>query len=73
MPIVEVKAKKWGNSIGLIIPSDIARKEKIKENQKVDIVILPKKKTLEKTFGMLKNWKKPTQQIKDEIRRELYG
>ncbi|MBI4176788.1 MAG: AbrB/MazE/SpoVT family DNA-binding domain-containing protein [Candidatus Aenigmarchaeota archaeon] len=72
MQIVEVRAKKWGNSLGLLIPKDVAEKEKIKENQKLDIIIIPKTRTLEKTFGMVKVWKKPAQQIKDEIRRELH-
>jgi len=72
MSIVEVKAKKWGNSLGLLIPKDIVEKEKLRENQKLDIIIIPKTKTLEKTFGMVKGWKKPAQQIKDEIRRELH-
>jgi hypothetical protein len=72
MSIVEVRAKKWGNSLGLLIPKDVAEKEKIRENQKLDIIIMPKTRTLEKTFGIVKGWKKPTHQIKDEIRRELH-
>ena len=73
MSLIQVKAKKWGNSIGLLVPSEIAKHEKIRENQKLDIIILSKSKTLEKTFGMLKEWTKPTQQIKDEIKRDLHG
>ena len=73
MSLLQVKAKKWGNSIGLLVPSEIAKNEKIRNNQKLDIVILSKSKTLEKTFGMLKGWTKPAQQIKDEIKRELHG
>ncbi|MBI3412551.1 MAG: hypothetical protein HY051_00530 [Candidatus Aenigmarchaeota archaeon] len=72
MASIEVKAKRWGNSIGLLIPKDVVRKEKIRENQILDIIIIPKTRTLEKTFGMVKGWEKPAQQIKDEIRRELH-
>ncbi len=72
MSTIEVRTKKWGNSLGLLIPKDVAEKEKIRENQKLDIIIIPKGRTLEKAFGMAKWWKKPTQQIKDEIRRELH-
>ena len=73
MPLIQVKVRKWGNSMGLLVPSEIAKKEKMRDNQKLDIVILSKSKTLEKTFGMLKEWTKPTQQIKGEIKRELHG
>ena len=70
MSIIEVKAKKWGNSLGLLIPSEVAKKEKIKENQKLDIVILPSPKTLEKTFGTLKGWKIDTQKALNKLDRE---
>ena len=73
MPLIQVKAKRWGNSLGLLIPSEIARKEHIRENQKLDVLILPKTKTLEKTFGMLKGWKINTQKALDELDSEENG
>lgn len=73
MPIIEVKTKRWGNSLGLLIPSEIAKKEKIRENQKLDILILPKTKTLAKTFGTLKGWEINTQKALDELDREEDG
>ena len=74
MVIIETKVKKWGNSLGIIIPSETTEFKNIKENDKIKILIIKdSEKVLKKTFGMLKNKiKKPTQQIKDEIRRELY-
>ncbi|MBI2547382.1 MAG: hypothetical protein HYW23_02965 [Candidatus Aenigmarchaeota archaeon] len=73
MPIIEVKAKRWGNSLGLLVPSAVAKREKIKENQNLDIIILHRGKTLEKIFGSLKGWKIDTQKALDELDREEDG
>lgn len=73
MSLIKVKAKKWGNSLGLLVPNEVVKKEKLHDNQNLTIVILTKAKTLEKSFGMVKRWKKSGQQIKDEIRRELHN
>lgn len=75
MIMVETEAKRWGNSLGVIIPKDIAEKEHIKESEKVKLLIIREgSKTLKETFGIAKGKiKKSTQQIKDEIRDELYG
>lgn len=35
MKLVESTAKKWGSSLGVVIPKDIAKKEKIKDGKKV--------------------------------------
>jgi len=76
MVVVETKLKKWGNSLGLIIPKEVIDKENLKEEEKVRVILVNKNssKVLRETFGMLKGKiKKPTQQIKDELRRELYN
>jgi len=59
-------ARKWGNSIGISLPSDIVSKEKIKPNDKV-IISVKKAVSISDLFGTLK-FKKPTQKIKDEMR-----
>ena len=67
---MEIKAiaKKWGSSIAVIIPKEIVNKKKIKEHEEITIEI--KRKPLAgELFGKFQNWKKPTQQIKDEMRR----
>jgi antitoxin component of MazEF toxin-antitoxin module len=73
MPI-ETKVKRWGNSLGIIIPSETIATRKIKENQSISFIILEdSKKVLEETFGSLRNkLKRSSQKIKDELRRELY-
>lgn len=60
-------ARKWGNSVGITIPSSIAEKEKIKPNDKV-LVSIQKTKSIESLFGTLKT-KKTAQELKDEARK----
>lgn len=74
MAIIETEAKKWGNSLGVILPKDVVDEENIKENQKITLLVIKdSKKTLNETFGLLKGkLKKSTQLIKDELREELY-
>lgn len=42
--IVENQARRWGNSFGIIIPAEIARKISLKEGQTVEIEIRLKKR-----------------------------
>ena len=35
--LLETKTKKWGNSLGVIIPSEVVVREKLKENEKVEL------------------------------------
>ncbi|MBI2147417.1 AbrB/MazE/SpoVT family DNA-binding domain-containing protein [Candidatus Woesearchaeota archaeon] len=69
MTEAECTTRKWGNSIGVIIPKDIVEEEHIEENEKICITIKKKHKAKE-FFGMLAGqWKKPAQQLKDEMRK----
>ena len=63
----KVKVKEWGNSLGLIIPSDIVNKENIVANEEITITI-SKKDSLEDFFGKAKI-KKSAQELKDESRK----
>jgi antitoxin component of MazEF toxin-antitoxin module len=74
MDVIEAKPKKWGNSLGVVLPNDVVQREHIRENVPVRLLLLKdSSRVLKSTFGMLKGkLKKPTQQIKDELRAELY-
>ena len=66
---IEVKTKKWGNSLGIIIPSKEAENLKLKENQTIRVDInLTAENPLREMFGTLK-FKKPTEKILKEIRK----
>jgi len=67
---LEAITRKWGNSIAIVVPSAIVEQQKLKENEKVSIRIERKKSLKVKdVFGMLKNWKKPTEEIIKEARK----
>ena len=66
----ETRLKKWGNSIGVIIPKEEAEKENLKINQRVRIIINPVDLIRVKDiFGKFKKMKKPTSKIMKEIDR----
>lgn len=67
------KIKKWGNSLGLIIPKEELRKMDIGENQEVIVDITKKDNPLKELFGFGKRnkIKKSTKQIIEETRKEL--
>lgn len=65
----EARAKEWGNSLGIIIPREIANREHIKANEDV-IVEIKRKNALREIFGSRKGWKINTQKLKDELRKE---
>ena len=67
---IEAITRKCGNSIAVVIPSMIAEQQKIRENEKVRVKIEKKKRVKVKdVFGMLKDWKRPTEEIIKEARR----
>ncbi len=67
---IETLTRKWGNSIVVIIPAGIAEQKKIKENERV-VVTVEKKIGIKvkDVFGMLKGWKRPTDEIISEARK----
>ena len=75
MTVIETKVKRWGNSFGIVIPSEIVDKEGLKEEQKISIVVIKDgSRAMKETFGIGKDkLKKTAQQIKNEARRELYN
>ncbi len=67
---VRVKTKRWGSSIGVIIPNEIVKEQMIRPGDELEIEIT-KETDIEKMFGALKvRWPAgiTTQQIKDELK-----
>jgi antitoxin component of MazEF toxin-antitoxin module len=55
---IEVKTKKWGNSLGIIIPSKEAENLKLKENQTISVEIhVTTENPLKELFGEFKDKK----------------
>lgn len=55
MLVIENKAKRWGNSFGIVIPSEVAKKINLKEGQDLVVEIKLKKKI--DAFGKFKDAK----------------
>ena len=75
METITVKTKKWGNSLGIRLPKDIVKENNIKPEEEITIQIGRKDVTKVKDiFGILKGkLKKPTNQLRKEIDKELWG
>ena len=67
MAFVTVPLKKWGNSLGVIIPADVVEKEGLSEKERV-VIEVRKTSTLQDLFGSMKHTKLDAQKLKDEAR-----
>ena len=65
---ISCKTKKWGSSMGIIIPKEVVEKEKIKVGEQIILQITPRLKCKD-IFGMFPNWKRSTAEIKKEIKK----
>jgi antitoxin component of MazEF toxin-antitoxin module len=68
--MIACKTKQWGNSVGIIIPTEVIKTLNIKPDEDILIDIEKKKSVLKELFGSMK-FKKPTSQILKEARKEL--
>lgn len=67
---IEVKTKKWGNSIGVIIPSEAVNKLNIKPEENLVIEINKKENVLKELFGRAK-FKKPAKKMIEDFRKDF--
>lgn len=67
MTDTDVIARKWGDSIAVILPRDIVKKENIHVNDRIHLS-LRKGYDLTPIFGIWKT-KKTAQELKDEARK----
>lgn len=63
---VQTKTRKWGRSIGVVLPIDFVRENKIKENELISLEI--KRKNIREVFG---SSKKVDASLKEEVLREI--
>ena len=68
MAEIACTTKRWGNSLGVIIPKSLVAEENIVENEKVFLDIKRKPQARE-FFGLLVDWAKPTDRIKQEMKK----
>lgn len=61
------KTKKWGNSLGVVIPHKIVEELELQPNETVELAVIHNgMQGVKDSFGTLKT-KKSTQEIMDEI------
>ncbi|MBI1969665.1 AbrB/MazE/SpoVT family DNA-binding domain-containing protein [Candidatus Woesearchaeota archaeon] len=70
--MVTCTIRKWGNSMGVIIPKEVSLQLGLKPEDKVMVRIEKKENPLKEAFGAL-SFSKPTMQLLREIRKELEG
>lgn len=69
----EGEVRKWGNSLAVILPRDKFKGKRIRVGKKLRFITMDKGVDLRKEFGSLKHiFKKSTQEIKDELRKEEF-
>lgn len=65
---MKLKIKKWGNSLGAVLPKEMIKKKGLKEGSTVEVLVPENRKVdINKLFGSFK-FKKSAQQMKDEMR-----
>jgi antitoxin component of MazEF toxin-antitoxin module len=69
---MRTRVKKWGNSLGLIIPSDVANNAGIKEGDEVEFSV-KKCGDIDELFGLLRSKTIDAQEMKDETRKADMG
>jgi len=68
MTLFEAKVRNVGTSLGVLIPIEIIREEKIKEGQHIEVSILKKNlKLIRESFGIAKGSSKFERDHKDRI------
>lgn len=69
---IEARTKKWGSSLGIVIPKSLVERENLKKDQLIKILAVEteKKTKVKDIFGKLK-FKRSTQEILDETDREF--
>lgn len=60
-------ARKWGNSIGITLPNELVREQRIKEGDTIILPVIIKKTNLSDIFGKFKTGES-SQKFKDRAR-----
>ena len=68
---LKTKTKKWGNSIGILIPKEAIRKENIKPDQEITVLISAKPITKGKDIWGTMKFKKSTEELMREVDKDL--
>jgi bifunctional DNA-binding transcriptional regulator/antitoxin component of YhaV-PrlF toxin-antitoxin module len=67
VPRTHAKVRRWGSSLGIVVPSRVAKDLKLKPGD--DVVVEIDQAGVEEAFGALRDWAVDPQKLKDELRR----
>lgn len=71
------KLKPWGNSLGILLPKRLLKKEHLQRDDEIEIIIKKKKQPLHDLFGELNRFKPrvkiSTRKLLKEIDEEFRG
>jgi len=67
VPRVHARVRRWGSSLGIVVPSEIAKELRLKAGDEVVLEI--DQAGIEEAFGSLRDWTVDPQKLKDELRR----
>lgn len=67
MPRTHAKVRRWGSSLGIVVPSEVAKELRLKAGDEVVLEI--DQAGIEDAFGSLRDWAVNPQRLKDDLRR----
>ena len=68
--VIEVKIKRWGNSIGVVIPNEAVERLNLKPEEEIIIEIEKKNNILKEMFGKAK-FKKSSKKMVGDFRKDF--
>jgi antitoxin component of MazEF toxin-antitoxin module len=70
MSEAEVEVRKWGNSLAVIVPAEVARAEELRPGDRALVRIMKVRHPDPRSFGFLRERRLDAQALKDRLRRE---
>ena len=67
MVATRATVRRWGSSLGLVIPREVARRLHLEPGD--DVVVDLNRAGVAEAFGSLRDWAVDPQKLKDELRR----
>jgi Antidote-toxin recognition MazE, bacterial antitoxin len=67
MTRTRARVRRWGSSLGIVVPREIVKELHLEAGREVVIDI--DRAGIEEAFGSLKDWAVDPQKLKDELRR----
>ncbi len=67
---MELRVRRWGNSLGVRIPREVVLRERIKPNDTLLVQFRKLRKPTRGSFGILRDWGIDSQRMKDRLREE---